>query len=350
MIFAFIAIGILISVHEFGHFLFAKLVGIKVLKFSIGFGPEIFSFTMGETRYAVSAFPFGGFVKLYGESPSEDVEEKDRSFSHRPPKDRAWVVFGGPFFNVFFAFLVFIVISIPGVPRLLPVIGGVEKGSPAWSSGIKPGDEVVEIDGVKIATWYDMSKVICASGGRPVNLKVRRDGKLLSFTVKPKLMAFKDLLFGEKKRWIIGVTALGKYKVEKLPFWKVPYEALRQTGYISYVTVLGIYRMITGAVSPKNIGGPIMIMKMAGEQASLGVTSFLYFLAVISINLGIINLFPIPILDGWHLLMLGVEGVRGRPISEERALLAQKIGITILIILMALAFYNDLVHIFFGKK
>ncbi len=350
LIFAVLAIGVLISVHEFGHFVLAKAVGIRVLRFSIGFGPEIFSFTLGETRYCVSAFPLGGYVKLYGETPDEEVDEPEKSFSHRPPKDRAGVVIGGPLFNVLFAFFAFCVTALFGIPKLLPIVGSVEKGGPAQISGVKSGDRIVEINGRKVRYWNDISKFMEESHGKPVTLKLERDGKFVELTVKPELRVFRDPLFGEKKRWIIGIMALGKYKIEKIPLWKAPYEAFKETVDVCYVTIVGIYRIITGAISPKAIGGPLMIMKMAGEEASLGFVSFLYFLAVISVNLGIINLFPIPILDGWHLLILSVEGVTGKPVSKEKNLMAQKIGIVILILIMAFAFYNDIVRIFFANR
>ncbi len=347
LIFALIAIGILIFVHELGHFLFAKLVNVGVVRFSLGFGPELIGFKKGETRYVISVFPFGGYVKLYGENPGEEIEDIDRAFIFKKPWDKSKIVIGGPLFNIVFAYLVFIIVILSGIPRVIPVIGDLERGGPAYKSGIRPGDKVLEIDGVRVKYWDELSECIRKKNGNPVTIKVLRGNKTLEFKVKPKEVVLKDIFGRERKRWVIGIIASGDYVLEKVPIYKIPYIALKQTFYISYVTIYGIYKIITRSIPASSIGGPLMIMKIAGEQAKSGIINFLNFLGIISVNLGVINLIPIPILDGWYLLTFLVEAVRGRPVSEEKAILMQKIGIGILVFIMILILYNDIIRIFF---
>ena len=347
IIFAAIAVCVLIFVHELGHFIMAKLSGIRVERFSLGFGPELVGFKVGETRYLISALPLGGYVKLYGEGPWEAKDED--AFYYKSPWIKAKVVIGGPLFNILFAYLVFMLLFLLGSSRLLPHVGKVEPKGPAELAGIKPGDKVVKINGKNIKFWDELAKAISESEGKPVKLTIEREGKLRELTVKPKEITYKDIFGRKRKRFIIGIVASGKTVYYRPPIHRIPLEAAKEVYYISYLTVLGIYKLITGKVSLRMVGGPLMIMKEAGEQAKNGVSSFLNFMAIISVNLGLINLFPIPVLDGWHLLTYGIEAIRKRPFSEESMELIQKIGVGIILLLMALILYNDIMNIFFRK-
>ncbi len=347
IIFAAVAVCVLIFVHELGHFIMAKLSGIKVERFSLGFGPELIGFKKGETRYLISALPLGGYVKLYGEGPGEAKDED--AFYYKSPWTKAKVVIGGPLFNILFAYLVFMLLLLFGSSRLLPQVGGVEPKSPAELAGIKPGDRIVRINGRSVRFWDELAKAISESGGRPVKLTIERKGELVELTVKPKKITYRDIFGRKRERFVIGIIASGKTVPYRPPIFRIPMEAAREVYYISYLTVFGIYKLITGKLSLKMVGGPLMIMKEAGEQAKNGISSYMNFMAIISVNLGLINLFPIPVLDGWHLLTYSVEAIRRKPLSEESMELIQKIGVGIILLLMALVLYNDIMNIFFRR-
>ncbi len=319
-----IVLGILVFVHELGHFLLAKKLGIGVLTFSLGFGPKLIGRKFGETQYQISVFPLGGFVKLVGENPEEEVKEEDRcrSFSFAPIWKRALIIGSGPFFNFFLAILIFSLINIfVGIP-LLPSskIGEVSPGLPAESGGLKKGDIVLSIDGEAITKWDDLSKIIRGSKGKPLLLKVNRDGEVLEIKVTPKPSIQKNLFGEEIETFIIGIT---------------PHDEV------------GIVKIIQRVIPAQEIGSPIMIAKLAGEQARKGILSLALFTAIISINLGLINLFPIPILDGGHFLFLGLEAILRRPLSIKKMEIAQQVGLIFIILLMLFAIYNDLIRYFF---
>ena len=347
---AVIGLGLLIVFHEFGHFLFAKLSGVGVLTFSVGFGPKIWVKKVGETEYALSAFPLGGYVKMVGEDPDEQVSPQDveKSFAHKGLIKRIAIVVAGPGFNLLLAVLLLMgVFTFYGVPVMSTQVSGVEKDSPAERAGIQKGDRIVAIDGVSVNEWEQLSNRIKGSGGKPLQVQVRRGTETVDIRVQPKQKEGRTI-FGERKDdWIIGIGS--QVSIEKGNPGLAVVRAFYQTYDYSKLTLLAFYKMILGDVSPRNIGGPILIAQMAGQQAQEGLGSFLAFLAILSINLGVLNLLPVPVLDGGHLLFFLVEAVIRKPVSVRYREMAQQVGICLLALLMVYAFYNDIVR-FFEKQ
>jgi regulator of sigma E protease len=347
---AVIGLGVLIVFHEFGHFLLAKLSGVGVLTFSVGFGPKLWVVKKGETEYALSAFPLGGYVKMVGEDPDEEVQQADieKSFAHKSLLKRIAIVVAGPGFNLLLAVFLFIVVfTFYGVPVMSTQVSGVEKGSPAERAGIAKGDRIVAIDGEPVKEWEELSKKIKGSGGRALNLQIRRGEEIKNITVQPTQKEGRTI-FGERKDdWIIGIGS--QVSIEKGNPGLAVVKAVVQTYEYSKLTLMAFYKMLLGDVSPRNIGGPILIAQMAGQQAQEGLGSFLAFLAVLSINLGVLNLLPVPVLDGGHLVFFLVEAVIRKPVSVKYREVAQQVGICLLALLMVYAFYNDIVR-FFEKQ
>jgi len=347
---ALVGLGLLIVIHEWGHFLVAKLSGVGVVTFSVGFGPKLWVRKKGETEYALSAFPLGGYVKMVGEDPEEEVQQHDieRSFSHKGLLKRIAIVAAGPGFNLLLAVvLLMVVYFFYGVPVLSTRISGVESGSPAELAGIRKGDRIVAINGQAVDEWDLLSEKIKESQGMPLNMQVQRDSQQLSLTVQPVKKAGRSI-FGEKLDiWVIGIGS--QVSIEKGNPGQAVTRAFQQTYQYSKLTLLALYKMINGDVSPRNLGGPIMIAQMAGQQAQEGLGSFLAFLAVLSINLGVLNLLPVPVLDGGHLLFFLVEAIIGRPVAVKHRERAQQVGIFLLMLLMVYAFYNDIAR-FFEKQ
>jgi regulator of sigma E protease len=347
---AVIGLGVLIVFHEFGHFLLAKLSGVGVLTFSVGFGPKLWVKKRGETEYALSAFPLGGYVKMVGEDPDEEVQqtEIEKSFAHKSLLKRMAIVVAGPGFNLLLAVFLFMVVFIfYGVPVMSTQVSGVEKGSPAERAGIAKGDRIVAIDGDAVKEWEELSTKIKGSGGRALNLRIRRGDEDINITVQPTQKEGRNI-FGERRDdWMIGIGS--QVSIEKGNPGLAVVKAVSQTYDYSKLTLLAFYKMILGDVSPRNIGGPILIAQMAGQQAQEGLGSFLAFLAVLSINLGVLNLLPVPVLDGGHLVFFLVEAVIRKPVAVKYREVAQQVGICLLALLMIYAFYNDIVR-FFEKQ
>jgi regulator of sigma E protease len=344
---AVIGLGVLIVVHELGHFLVAKKLGVGVVTFSIGFGPKLWGRRVGETEYVVSAFPLGGYVKMVGEEPGEELApaEREKSFSHQSVGRRAAIVAAGPAFNLLLAVLILALAFVAfGVPRLTTRVGSVEEGSPAAAAGLRPGDRIVEVEGQAIASWEALSEKIRGSGGKPLRVRIERGDEVRTVTIQPTRREARTV-FGEPREvWLIGITS--EIRIERSPPWAALARAVYRTGEYCVLTLVALYKMVTGDVSPKNLGGPLMIAQMAGEQAQVGLESFLIFVALLSVNLGVLNLLPIPVLDGGHLFFFLFEWLRGRPLEIGYREKAQQIGIFILIVVMVYAFYNDVTRFF----
>jgi len=339
-----IVLGVLIFVHELGHFLMAKKSKVGVLTFSLGFGPKIVGKKIGETQYQVSLIPLGGYVKMVGEEPGEKVppELLARSFSTQPVSKRLGIVFAGPFFNFIFAVFAFMLVFMVGMPTLLPEVGEVKPDYPASQAGIKKGDLILEANGTPLKRWEDLAQIIHESGDRSLLLKVERDKKTFQVTVIPQLTTQKNIFGDEIQVGLIGISPSGKSFTERFDPFTAAYKAGLQSWRVTELTVLSIVKIIEGKVSAKTIGGPIFIAQLAGQQAKAGPLSLIIFMAVISINLVILNILPIPVLDGWHLLIFFIEGIIGKPVSLKLRERAQQIGIFLIILLMLLVFYNDL--------
>ena len=344
---AVVGLGVLIVFHEFGHFLFAKLSGVGVLTFSVGFGPKLWVKKKGETEYALSAFPLGGYVKMVGEDPEEEVKAVDleRSFAHKSLLKRTAIVAAGPGFNLLLAvFLLMLVFLFYGVPVLSNMVGAVEPESPAVKAGIQKGDRIIAVNNQTVTAWEDLSSAIKQSGGQALTLRVQRADQELNVTVQPRKKEVKNI-FGElKEDWMIGIGS--QVSIEKGDPGLAITKAFVQTYEYSKLTLVGLYKMVTREVSPRNLGGPILIAQMAGQQAQEGIGSFLAFLAVLSINLGVLNLLPVPVLDGGHLFFFAVEAIIGRPVSLKYREKAQQVGIFLLLLLMIFAFANDIFRLF----
>lgn len=345
-----VLLGVLVFVHELGHFLVAKRLGIKVLKFSLGFGPKLLAKTVGETEYRVSAIPLGGYVKLYGEDPDEELPEGERarSFSGRPVAHRLWTVLAGPLMNFALAVLVFALLSLFGTPVLQPVVGDVSEDMPAREAGVMPGDRVLAVDGVEVDSWEDMAGRIADAEGTVLELRVERGVEVLTIPVAPVRRTSKNLLGEVIEKPMIGIGPSGEVEVRKNPFWFAPWIGVRETGKWTWMTIEVLGKMILGQVSPRNLGGPIAIAQMAGETARAGLLSFLFLVAVLSVNLAVLNLLPIPVLDGGHVFFFAIEGLWGRPVSIKYREMAQQIGLVILLLLMAYVIYNDVARIVTG--
>ncbi|MDD2272748.1 MAG: RIP metalloprotease RseP [Desulfuromonadaceae bacterium] len=377
VIYAIIVLGVLIFVHELGHFLFAKMMGVRVEKFSLGFGPKLLGTKIGETEYLLSAFPLGGYVKMFGEGgfiegsethhqpengtdatiqsdetmPGELTEyEKSRSFSHKPVLARIVIVMAGPVFNLLFAWLIFMVICTMGVPTLTTKIGEALKDKPAAKAGMQKGDIITAINNKPTNQWEQIAEGVAASKGQPLTIVVKRDSRDMTFSITPEPRTSKNL-FGESiNGYVIGVASAG----EIVSTYYGPYQAVivgsKQTWKVIDLTIMSLVKMAQRVVPMDSVGGPIMIAKMAGEQASAGGASFLAFMALLSINLGVLNLLPVPVLDGGHLLFYFMELIFRRPVPQKVREFAQQIGMVLLLGLMVLAFYNDIIRYFFSTQ
>jgi regulator of sigma E protease len=348
-----VVLGVLIFVHELGHFLVAKWAGVTVLRFSLGFGPRLFGFKRGDTDYCMSLIPLGGYVKMLGEDPSDEVEEEQRytSFSHQTVSKRIAIVLAGPSSNFLLAIVIFAFIyAFSGIPQLTPEIGSVSMDSPAEQAGLKAGDKVVTINGKAIDHWEELSGLIEKLGEQPLSLQIDRGGKLMMLTVTPRVTEVKNI-FGEPvRRPVIGITASGKISVKEANPAYAVYYSFVQTWHLSKLFVVTVGKLLEGVVSVKTLGGPILIAQMAGQQANEGLLNLVHFLALISVNLAVLNLLPIPVLDGGHILFFTIEGLLGRPLGQKKIEWAQKAGMLVLIVLMIFVFYNDIMRLIPGHK
>jgi len=351
IIYAIIVLGVLIFVHELGHFLVARWCGVHVERFSIGFGPPIFEWTRGETEYCIAAIPFGGYVKMLGEESLDEVNPSDyhRSFQYQSSGRRALIVAAGPLCNFFLALVLFFVVFVfSGIPTLLPEVGSVEPGSPAELAGFKSGDLIIQINERKIAQWDNLSQAIkqWRPGDPPLKIVVDRAGELIVLTVAPEIREVKNI-FGEVvKRPIIGITASGRVELRKVSLLDAFVQSFVQMVYITKLFFLTLVKLIQRIVPFKTVGGPILIAQMAKQQAQAGFFPFIHFIALISLNLGILNLLPFPALDGGYLVVFTLEAITRRRFHQKAVEWVQKIGFALLIALMVAVFYNDLVRLF----
>jgi len=343
-----ILLGVLIFVHELGHFLTAKSLGVGVLKFSLGFGPKLAGRKVGETEYMISMVPLGGYVKLLGESDTDDVlpQDEKRSFVKQHVWKKIVIVVAGPLFNFLFAILAYAMISMIGMPNLTTDIGSVQAGSPAEAAGIRAGDSVVSIDGRGVERWGDLADMIAKSGGREITVTLKRDGATVNLGVKPEKVKGKNYFGEDVDIWKIGVGASENVFTYRQNPIRAAWTGIEWTWTITKLTILSLVKMVQGDVSPDNLGGPIMIAQMAGASVKKGILNYVIFMALLSVNLAVLNLFPIPVLDGGHLLFFLIELVTGREVNIKWRERAQQVGFFILVMLMIFVFYNDIMRIF----
>ncbi len=344
-----IVLGILIAFHEFGHFLLAKLFGVMVHKFSLGFGPKLIGKKVGETEYVISAFPLGGYVKLLGESDEEEVApgQVHRAFSAQPATSRIAIAAAGPCFNFLLAFLLFFgLYLISGYPVISPEVGQVRPNSPAEKAGILKGDIIEYIEGSKITEWNHIKEFVGKSSGSALNMVIMRGDKRFSTTVLPEMEKVKNIFGEEIRSPLIGIVASGTIDTVRLSPIRAITKGAQKTWDITALTVLTIIKLFQGVVPLKTLGGPIMIGQLTGDIARENISYLIPFMAVISVNLALLNLLPVPVLDGGMILFLLIELIIRKPIGIRKREMAQKIGLLILIVLMAFVFYNDLARIF----
>ncbi|MBI4383105.1 MAG: RIP metalloprotease RseP [Nitrospinae bacterium] len=436
-----IGLAALIFVHELGHFLAARKVGVTVEKFSLGFGPKLLGYKSGETEYLLSAIPLGGYVKMKGEDPGETVTDMAGSFSSAPVKHRLAIAFAGPFFNILFAVFIYIVVYLNGVPTLSTLVGSVRDNSPAQAAGLKTGDRIVEIDGQKIRFWERLLEIVHKSPGKRMDFQVerpsadesksvilnfsitpiseeittlfgdkeqvgligisplsrkisfvqkdspadraglregdelltvdnapvlgwpdlktaaidkpgtelvfhvKRDGAEMDFRLTPESKVVKDPENKNVEMGVIGIGLGGEMLLEQYGFLGSVLRSLRETVRLTHMIALSVKKMVVGSIPSDSIGGPILIFQIYGEQAKQGFNELIRLTALLSINLGLLNLLPIPILDGGHIFFFLIELLKGKPVSERSRERAQQVGLFMLISLMVFAFYNDIMRI-----
>ena len=343
-----LVLGILILVHELGHFIACRLAGVRVEKFSIGFGPEILRIQGKETRYAISLLPFGGYVKPSGESLSEISAEGPRPYDYvaAPVAKRIFIVTAGVGMNYLLSFLLFIAILVMGRPVPTSVVGGFVKGYPAEASGLAKGDRVAAVEGLRVDSWEDLTDVLGKVTAADVELDIEREGNRLKLRVPLRVEAIKDIFGQTHKLSRLGILPdSSKQQLERLPVTDAIREAFLMEIHLTGMTYKGIFYLMTGRLSLRTISGPIGIMAMAGTAAKMGLVYVLHLAAILGISLAVVNLLPIPALDGGHLLFLLIEGIKGRGVSLEFQERATQIGFAVLMILMVLVIYNDLVNL-----
>jgi regulator of sigma E protease len=347
--------------HELGHFLVARRCGVRVLVFSIGFGPELFGFNDRHgTRWKLSAIPLGGYVKFFGDENAASApdqaalaamseEERRHSFIHQPVARRAAIVVAGPLANFLLAIAIFAALfMIFGKPSTSPRVDAVQPGSAAEAAGFKPGDMVLTIDGRPIESFPDMQQVVSTSAGETLTFEVDRGGLKVTLKATPTLRESKDRFGNVHRIGVLGITRspspddthfqpVGPLKAVELGAQRTWFVVDRTLSYIGGV--------ISGREAADQLGGPIRIAQVSGQVASEGLPSLFSLAAVLSVSIGLLNLFPVPLLDGGHLLFYGIEAARGKPLSERAQEVGFRIGLAIVVMLMIFATYNDLLHL-----
>ena len=342
---------IIVFFHELGHFLVARLCGIKVLVFSIGFGPELVGFyDRHGTRWKISAIPLGGYVRFFGDENEASVpdtstlaamtdEERKQSFPGQPVGARAAVVVAGPVANFILAIVIFAGVFVAfgkptivdGKPVVLPRIASIQADRPAAAAGFAVGDLIVAVDGTRIDTFDDIQRLVGASRGRPLTFEVERDGSLTTI---------KAAAIEKDEKWVLGITG-NELKKEPVGFVEAVNSGAAQSWRIVETTMVYLRDVVVGRQSPDQIGGVIRIAQISGEAARHGLDVFLGIAAAVSVSIGLLNLFPIPLLDGGHLLFYAIEAVRGRPLSERAQDVGFRIGLAIVLMLLIFTLVND---------
>lgn len=349
-----VILSVIVFVHEFGHYIIAKWAGVKIETFSIGFGKEITGWNdKSGTRWKLSMLPFGGYVKMYGDAseastPSEALlnmseEEKQVTFHHKPLHKKAAIVAAGPLANFLLTIIILTsFIYTRGVTSTEPVVGDVQKDSPAFMAGIKAGDRILSVGGTGVDTFNEIPTLLMTNLGTPVAIEIARgEGTNQTLTMTPKLVTEKDPFGNDFSHPVIGIISK-KITSENVSPPRAVWEATKLTYNFCKMTLKGIGQIILGERSAKkDIKGPIGMAKMSGQAMERGFQTTLYFIAILSANLGLINLFPIPVLDGGHLLFYLVQAVTRRPINAKLQELSFRVGMGLISMLMAFALFND---------
>ena len=352
---------IVVFFHELGHFLIARLCGIKVITFSIGFGPEIVGFNdRYGTRWKISAVPLGGYVKFFGDENAASVPDRDAasgmtdaekndSFQFKPVGSRAAVVAAGPIANFILAIAIFaIVFMTVGKQTTTARVDAIQPNSAAQKAGFQAGDLVTSINGSPIANFSEMQRIVSISAGEPIRVEVERGGVPVTLNATPELKELKDNFGNVHRLGVLGISrsmAPGDIKTEKAGPLQAVVMGVQETWFVVDRTISYIGGVFTGRESADQLGGPIRIAQVSGQVATAGFTALIHLTAVLSVSIGLLNLFPIPLLDGGHLLFYGIEAARGRPLSERAQEVGFRIGLAIVVVLMIFATFNDILHL-----
>lgn len=354
-------LSIVVFFHELGHFLVARWCGVRVLVFSVGFGPELFGFTDRRgTRWKVSAIPLGGYVKFLGDENAASVPDADalatmsaaerrESFPFQPLGRRAAIVAAGPAANFVLAIAIFATLAaIYGKQTTAARIDEVMPDSAAAAAGFRPGDLVLEIDGRKIESFADMQRIVGTTGSKALEFRIDRGGVIMTLVATPTLVRSKDTLGNKTCGAVLGVKrsiAPSDVKIETFDPLSAVWQGVVRSWSIVDGTVAYIVSLFAGRGCADQVGGPIRIAQISGQVATLGFAPILDLAAVLSISIGLLNLFPIPLLDGGHLLFYAIEAVRGRPLSERAQEIGFRIGLALVVMLMIFATFNDILHL-----
>jgi regulator of sigma E protease len=350
-----VVLTVLVFVHELGHYLIARRNGVKVEVFSIGFGPELFGWwDSAGTRWKFSAIPLGGYVKMFGDSDASSglpmvgfgqltAAEREVSFQCKRLGQRAAIVAGGPLANFLFAIVLLALLFMTyGQPYTPAEVGQVVPGSAAEAGGILQGDAIVSIDGRAIDRFEDVQQVVRFNPNVPMTMVVRRGGELVTLHVTPSLVEESDRL-GRRQIGQLGIRGGGTKYIKRDPASAVV-RAVGETWNLSATTLAAMGQMVIGTRTTDELGGPLRIAQLSGEVAQGGIVPLLWFIAVLSVNLGLINLFPVPVLDGGHLLFYAAEAIRGKPLGQRAQEYGFRLGLALVLTLMVFATWNDLVH------
>lgn len=365
-----IALSVVVFVHELGHFLVARWNKVRCDSFSIGFGPELIGYTDRHgTRWKFSLIPLGGYVKMFGEADianpgskeggenNEDDEaeveremtpkEKAISFKYKTIGQRSAIVFAGPAVNFLFAIVVFFVMFMSvGRPVTEPIIGKVVEDSAAAEAGLTAGDRIIAIDGNAVDRFEDLQRIVPLGNGAPMRLTIQRHESVLDIIAVPRVVDETDAFGNPQKRALLGVSSSGETRmmVRHTPISALGL-AISQTYFVVEGTFVAVGQIISGDRGTEDLGGPIRIAKFSGQAAKSGFANFVVFMAILSINLGIINLFPVPLLDGGHLLFYAIEALRGRPLSDQAQEWGLRFGLVLVLSLMVLVTWNDILQL-----
>jgi len=333
-----------VLVHEFGHFIAAKRLGIRVEKFSFGFGPKLFSVHKSDTEYLISAIPLGGYIKMAGDEPGEGLTGKSFEFLSRSVRERFLVIFAGPLLNYILAFLIFSVIFMFGNPTLTTEVGSLLKDYPAEKSGLMVGDKIIKADGKDVKYWEDMTEIIHKHLEGPIKLAIEKSGKISEVEIRPVIREVKDIFGKQTKIALLGIAPSQKIESVRYGFFESFSKGFRKIIDLTFITYKAIWSIITGRLSVKeSMTGPIGIFIIAGKAAQMGLIYLFHLMAMLSASLAIFNLLPLPVLDGGHILFLFVEKLRGKPLSVKVQENIANIGVGLLILLTVFIFYNDIV-------
>jgi regulator of sigma E protease len=352
-----IVLTVLVFVHEFGHYAIARWNGVRIDVFSIGFGPELFGWwDRAGTRWKFSTIPLGGYVKMFGDSDASSgqplpglgrlaVTERNASFHYKRLGQRAAIVAAGPAANFVFAIIVLTVLFMTfGQPYTPAEVGQVQPGSAADQGGIRPGDVILSIDGQAVARFEDVQQAVRMNPGVAMAIAVRRDAKTLTLQITPTRTEVTDRFGNRYEIGLLGIARSGMEYIKRDPVTAL-YQAVGETWSLSASTLQAMWQMVKGTRTTDELGGPLRIAQMSGEVARGGIAPILTFMALLSVSLGLINLFPVPILDGGHLLFYAAEAVRGKPLGQKAQEYGFRIGLALVLTLMVFTTWNDLVHI-----